>query len=91
MKMEEFRAKLGRLKAGQEPFTLVLDDPAGNSYLQVDSAAETNYRFVIEVLLFQRIVTRFQEFFYLSNFVDPIMYRIRKSEFRFFDFLALFG
>jgi len=34
MKMEEFRAKLGRLKAGQEPFTLVLDDPAGNSYLQ---------------------------------------------------------
>ena len=39
--MEEFRAKLGRLKAGQEPFTLVLDDPAGNSYLQVNSDAET--------------------------------------------------
>ena len=44
MKMEEFRAKLGRLKAGQEPFTLVLDDPAGNSYLQVNSETEICYR-----------------------------------------------
>ena len=35
MKMEEFRDKLNRLKNGQDNFTLILDDPAGNSYLQV--------------------------------------------------------
>jgi len=33
-KMEVFKARLVALKAGGEPFTLVLDDPAGNSYLQ---------------------------------------------------------
>ena len=33
-KMEEFREKLERMKSGLEAFTIVLDDPAGNSYMQ---------------------------------------------------------
>ena len=34
-KMEEFHSKLKLFKDGKEHFTLILDDPAGNSYLQV--------------------------------------------------------
>ena len=76
MKMEEFRAKLGRLKAGQEPFTLVLDDPAGNSYLQVNSETIICYRdFVVSPFNGSQ-----QDFKNFSNNVKAI----RKSEFRFF-------
>ncbi len=33
--MGEFRERMGRMADGEETFTLQLDDPAGNSYLQV--------------------------------------------------------
>lgn len=33
-KMKNFKEKFNKFKEGKEPFTMVLDDPAGNSYLQ---------------------------------------------------------
>jgi len=48
MKMEEFRDKLSRLKNGQDNFTLILDDPAGNSYLQDLYLPEKDPRLTVE-------------------------------------------
>ncbi len=38
-RMSEFRDRMGKMADGEETFTLQLDDPAGNSYLQVKSCA----------------------------------------------------
>lgn len=38
-KMDEFCQKLDQLISAQVPFTVILDDPAGNSYLQVSQSS----------------------------------------------------
>jgi len=48
VKMSDFRDKLGRLKGGQEHFTIILDDPAGNSYLQDIYVPEKDPRLTVE-------------------------------------------
>jgi len=35
LRFAEFKAKMEKLSEGKEEFVFVLDDPAGNSYLQV--------------------------------------------------------
>jgi len=47
-KMEEFREKLERMKSGLEAFTIVLDDPAGNSYMQDLYLPEKDPRLEVE-------------------------------------------
>merc|ERR1712080_543034 len=34
IKMDEFKRKLKHMKEGTQKFTFILDDPAGNSYMQ---------------------------------------------------------
>jgi len=34
LKMDAFKTQLGKMRRGEEEFTIVLNDPAGNSYLQ---------------------------------------------------------
>lgn len=34
-RLEEFKSELNRMINGERHFTLILDDPTGNSYLQV--------------------------------------------------------
>jgi len=47
-KMQVFKERLLALKSGGERFTLVLDDPAGNSYLQNVYAPDTDPELTIE-------------------------------------------
>jgi len=47
-RMAAFMARLQGLKEGREPFTLVLDDPAGNSYLQNVYAPDDDPQMKIE-------------------------------------------
>ena len=47
-KMEKFKQKFGRFQAVEEHFTLILDDPAGNSYLQNVYAPDPDPELTIE-------------------------------------------
>lgn len=48
-KMKNFKDKFNKFKEGKEPFTLVLDDPAGNSYLQNVYAPDDDPELSIEL------------------------------------------
>jgi len=48
-KMKNFKEKFNKFKEGKEPFTLVLDDPAGNSYLQNVYAPDDDPELSIEL------------------------------------------
>ena len=41
MKIDQFKVDLMALKECKKPFTIILDDPAGNSYIQVKFVFET--------------------------------------------------
>ena len=48
-KMKNFKDKFNKFKKGTEPFSLVLDDPAGNSYLQNVYAPDDDPELSIEL------------------------------------------
>ena len=48
-KMKNFKEKFNKFKEGKEPFSLVLDDPAGNSYLQNVYAPDDDPELSIEL------------------------------------------
>ena len=50
-KMEEFRQQLAEMKAGKQHFTLILDDPAGNSYLQVRKSTSNPYTLIVTFII----------------------------------------
>jgi len=47
-RMAQFKEKFNLIKSGEEPFTLILDDPAGNSYLQNLYAPDPDPNMLIE-------------------------------------------
>lgn len=47
-KMQEFLDKLNKLIALETPFTLIIDDPLGNSYLQNINAPDPDPNMIVE-------------------------------------------
>jgi len=48
IKLDQFKAKFSRFQEVKDPFTLILDDPAGNSYLQNVYAPDDDPELTIE-------------------------------------------
>lgn len=44
LSMKNFLAKMDKVLAGEIPITIILDDPAGNSYVQVQSSLLTLFK-----------------------------------------------